>query len=221
VLETGLFAVLFPFYNELLTGEEGAEVKRELVARLSTTDRICSEGGKLGKVLFDDALLFALLLHPWAKRLFGLPQSDAKTARRLASTVRDGLDAAFSTRLNLPRATLDTITILFINSSIFQDYARSGSWPTWLKKKSYFNACARFAACLNEAEGGEAAELSLIVKALPPSNRPQPVREQKAVFAIPDSSSRNGGSSGYNPAFSSSPEGVFGLRRAGQNLRLL
>ena len=218
-LETGLFAVLFPFYSELLNGPDGTTVKQELVARLSTVDRICSEGGAMGKVLVDDALLFALLLHPWAKRQFGLPQPDPKLARRLASTVRDGLDAAFSARLNQPRATLDSITVLFINSAAFQDCARTGKWPGWMKKKSYFTECSRFAACLNEAEDGVTADLSLFVKILPPSSRPvspAPVRE--AVFTSPESSNRNGGS--YSPAFSSSPEGIFGLRQDGVNLRL-
>uniref|UniRef100_UPI0040570E2A poly(A) polymerase n=1 Tax=Candidatus Electronema sp. TaxID=2698783 RepID=UPI0040570E2A len=219
-LETGVFAVLFPFYSELLNGPDGAEVKEELSARLSTADRICSEGGKLGKVLVDDALLFALLLHPWAKRQFGLPQPDAKLARRLASTVRDGLDAAFSARLNQPRATLDTITVLFINSAAFQDCARTGKWPGWMKKKSYFNDCSRFAICLNEAEGGAAADLSLFVKILPPSSRPaQPAPTAAAVFASPESSRSSSGGS-YSPAFSSSPEGIFGLRKDGVNLRL-
>ncbi|MGX9728354.1 MAG: polya polymerase [Candidatus Electronema sp. VV] len=219
-LETGVFAVLFPFYSELLNGPDGAEVKEELAALLSAVDRICSEGGKLGKVLVDDALLFALLLHPWAKRQFGLPQPDAKLARRLASTVRDGLDLAFSSRLNQPRATLDTITVLFINSAAFQDCARTGKWPGWMKKKSYFNDCSRFAICLNEADCGAAADLSLFVKILPPSSRPaQPVATAAAVFASPESSRSSGGGS-YSPAFSSSPEGIFGLRKDGVNLRL-
>jgi poly(A) polymerase len=221
-LETGVFAVLFPFYSELLNGPDGIEVKQELAARLSAADRICSEGGKIGKVLVDDALLFALLLHPWAKRQFGLPEPpDAKLARRLSSTVRDGLDAAFSARLNLPRAALDTITVLFINSAAFQDCARTGKWPGWMKKKSYFNDCSRFAACLNEAEEGAEADLSLFVKALPPSRRPPQATAlaAEAVFASPESSSRNGGS-GSSPAFCSSPEGIFGLRKDGVNLRL-
>ncbi|CAK8713688.1 MAG: poly(A) polymerase [Candidatus Electronema aureum] len=221
-LQSGIFSVLFPFYEELLEGEEGMEVKAELLSLLSVTDRICSEGGKLGKVLFDDALLFALLLYPWAKRRFGMPQQDAKAARQLAQAVRDGLDEAFSTRLNLPRATLDTITILFVNGSVFLECARSGSWPAWLKKKSYFAACSRFGICLREAEDGEPADLSHFVKVLPPSNRPAPEQRATAVLINPERGGNgSSGGSGYNPAFSSSPEGIFGLRREGLNVRLL
>jgi poly(A) polymerase len=218
-IDSGIFSILFPFYDALLKSDDGAQVKAELLALLAVSDRIASEGRQIGKVVFDDALLLALLLFPWAERQFSLGQADLKGAghHRMVVTVRDGLDAAFSSRLNLSRMLIDNITTLFVNSAIFQENAQGGSWPGWLRKKSYFGACSRFAVCRREATGGEHADLSLFTMAAPKNSRPAPA--QKPFFAVmspPQDRSSNGGGS---PAFSSSPDGIFGLRRDGINLR--
>jgi hypothetical protein len=93
--------------------------------------------------------------------------------------------------------------------------------PAGLRRKSYFAACSRFAACCREAEGGEPADLSMFAITAEPqkqASRPAP-SAQKAIFLSPQSNGKKNGG-GYSPAFSSRPEGVFGLRREGRNLTL-
>ncbi len=217
-MQSGLFYLLFPFYEELLSGSEGKAVKKELLALLTVTDRLICEGRKIGKISLDESLLFALLLQPWVRRRFSLTEEDVKGAghHQSVNTVRSALDKAFSRRLNLTKMTLDSITILFVNSPLFQ----KGAMPAGLRRKSYFAACSRFAACCQEAEGGEFAALSLFaITVESPTQDSRPAPAQKAIFLSPPSSGRKSGG-GYSPAFSSRPEGVFGLRRKGRNLTL-
>lgn len=217
-MQSGLFYLLFPFYEELLTGSEGEAVKKEMLALLGVADRLICEGRKLGKISLDEALLFALPLQPWVKRRFSLTQEDIKGAghHQAVKTVRAALDKAFSRRLNLTKMTLDSITTLFVNTPVFQ----KGAVPAGLRRKSYFAACSRFAACCHEAEGGEPAGLSMFaLTAEPQKQDSRPAPAQKAIFLNPQSSGKKSGG-GYNPAFSSRPEGVFGLRRQGRNLTL-
>ncbi|CAK8715550.1 Poly(A) polymerase I [Candidatus Electronema halotolerans] len=218
-LQSGLFHLLFPFYEELLTGSQGETVKQEMLALLGVADRLIHEGRKLGKISLDEALLFALPLQPWVKRRFSLSQEDIKGAghHQTVKAVRAALDKAFSRRLNLTKMTLENITTLVVNSPVFQ----KGAMPAGLRRKSYFAACSRFAACCREAEGGEPADLSMFAITAEPqkqASRPAP-SAQKAIFLSPQSNGKKNGG-GYSPAFSSRPEGVFGLRREGRNLTL-
>ncbi len=219
-IQTGLFYLLFPFYEELLTNSEGETIREELLALLSVLDRIVAEGRKSGTIKLDEALLFALPLFPWVKRRFSLSQEDIKGAghHQVMKAVRAGLDEAFSCRLNLTRMTLDTITTLFVNSPAFWEGAANGVWTAWLRKKSYFSACCRFVACCREAEIGELADLSLFMnKTAESAKNSPPIAPQKQIFLNAPSNGKKSGS-GYNPAFSSKPEGIFGLRREGRNL---
>jgi poly(A) polymerase len=219
-MQSGLFHLLFPFYEELLHGSEGETVKQEMFALLGVADRLLCEGRKIGKVSLDEALLFALPLQPWVRRQFSLTLEDIKGAghHQAVKAVRTALGKAFSRRLNLTKMTLDSITTLFVNSSAFQEGA---SKSAGLRRKSYFAACSRFAACCREAEGGEPADLSLFAitaESQRQDSRPAPPA-QKEIFLHPQSSSRKNGG-GCSPAFSSRPEGVFGLRREGRNVIL-
>lgn len=218
-VDIGLFSILFPFYGELLNSEEGGQVKQELLALLAVADRIYTEGGKIGKVTVDDALLFALLLHPWAERQFGLAQAELKGAghHQMVAAVRDGLAEAFSSRLNLPRIMIDNITTLLVNNPVFLEGAQNRTWPTWLRRKSYFTACSRFAACCVEAAGGgpiDAAQFA--VPAPEAAVRPFREREEKkkeGEEVTPGSSGHGNRGGGNSPAFSNRQGGVFGLLR--------
>jgi hypothetical protein len=130
-------------------------------------------------------------------------------------TVRDGLDAAFSSRLNLPRNMLDSITTLFVNSQVFLEGAQSGVWPGWLRKKSYFTACSRFAACCLEASGGtpvDAAQFAVPMPAEVPRERDSKKKEVGAAAIVVSANRGGGGDNGNSAAFSSRQGGVFGLR---------
>ena len=217
-MQSGLFYLLFPFYEKLLTETQGELVKEELLSLLAVTDRIFSEGRTIGTVKFDEALLFALLLQPWATRRFNLSQESIKEAghHQTVKTVRAGLQKAFSRRLNLTKMTLDSIITLFVNSPALREGTSKGGGG--LRRKSYFAACSRFVSCCHEAEGGEPVALSLFTclqSEKKHRNRPEPA-PQKIFFNPENSGRKNGG--GYAPAFSSNPEGVFGLRQDGRNL---
>jgi hypothetical protein len=112
--------------------------------------------------------------------------------------------------------TLDSIITLFVNSPALQEGTSKGGGG--LRRKSYFAACSRFVSCCHEAEGGEPVALSLFTclqSEKKHRNRPEPA-PQKIFFNPENSGRKNGG--GYAPAFSSNPEGVFGLRQDGRNL---
>jgi poly(A) polymerase len=221
--ETGLLYLLFPFYEELLAGSEGETVKAELFSFLAVLDRIFQEGRKVGKVTLDEALLFALPLFPWAKRQFELTPENIKGAghHQAMKTVRAALDNAFSRRLNLTKMTLDTITTLFVNSPFFQEGVADGTWPNWLRKKSYFNACSCFVACCHEAEAQVPVDLSSFISKTAEATQSRPAPNQKQIFMnAPTTNGRKSSGGGYTPAFSSKPGGIFGLRRDGRNLLL-
>ncbi|RWX50138.1 poly(A) polymerase, partial [Candidatus Electrothrix marina] len=157
-LRTGVFSTLFPFYNELFNDEtEGATVKGELLGLLGALDKIYCKGRE-GRVLLEDAMLFALLLFPWALRHFDLLNNELKGPgyHRLSKSIRAELDQVFARRLNLKRAIKDKITTLFVNMSSLKKNRKNDTWPAWLRRKSYFLDCSRFYALYQEAIAGDA-----------------------------------------------------------------
>ena len=231
-LRTGVFSSLFPFYaalfNERNNPEKGEAVQGELLAMLGVLDTICSRSTtEKGEVMFEDAMLFAVLLFPWALRQFDLLDQELKGSgyHRLSKAVRGELDQVFARRLNLKRAIKDKITTLFVNMSSLQKNRKNDTWPAWLRKKSYFPDCSRFYALYQEAVAGETATgIKLFIE-----DEPDKVAD---VADVPDSpvmaggvgnrtaesniseTARRGGGRGNNPAFSSEQDGVFGLCRS-------
>jgi poly(A) polymerase len=215
-LRTGVFSTLFPFYNELFNNEtEGDVVKGELLALLGALDKIYCQDKGTGRVLLEDAMLFALLLFPWAVRQFGLLNQELKGSgyHRLSKSIRDELDQVFARRLNLKRAIKDKITTLFVNMSSLQKNRKNDTWPAWLRKKSYFPDCARFYALYQEAAAGEAlTDFKQFIEEEPETVAE--IRETPVLLAAASTDKpRNGGGRGNNPAFSSDRHGVFGLRK--------
>jgi len=219
-LRTGVFSTLFPFYNELFNDKiEGEIVKGELLALLGALDKIYCQGKEKGRVLLEDAMLFALLLLPWALRHFDLLNHELKGPgyHRLSKSIRAELDQVFARRLNLKRAIKDKITTLFVNMSSLQKNRKNDTWPAWLRRKSYFLDCSRFYALYQEAIAGDAlTDLKQFIE-----EAPQNVAEvQEMPPALPagentsDKQPRRGGRrGGNNPAFCSEKHGVFGLRK--------
>jgi poly(A) polymerase len=226
-LRTGIFSTLFPFYKELFNDKTESEaVKGEVLALLGALDKIyCQEGN--GRVLLEDALLFALLLFPWALRHFDLFNHELKGPgyHRLSKSIRGELDQVFAHRLNLKRAIKDKITTLFVNMSSLQKNKKNDTWPAWLRRKSYFPDCSRFYALYQEAIAGEAlTDLKQFIE-----EAPAPVLENVAEVAeiaeaedapviftatsTSDKPRRGGRRGGNNPAFTDDRHGVFGLRK--------
>ncbi|MCI5208720.1 MAG: polynucleotide adenylyltransferase PcnB [Candidatus Electrothrix sp. ATG2] len=219
-LQTGVFSALFPFYDKLFHDETtGEKVKGELLDLLDALDTIYCHGREKGRVLIEDAMLFAILLLPWALRRFDLLNQELKGPgyHRLSKSIRGELDQVFASRLNLKRAIKDKITSLFVNMSSLQKNRKNDTWPAWLRKKSYFPDCSRFYALYKETIDGEALlDLSQFIKEHPkPTQKEQ---EDSPMLASSGGSTsakprRNGGRRGNNPAFSSEKNGVFGLRK--------
>ncbi len=228
-LRIGIFTTLFPFYNELLIGEEGEAVKKELLSLMAALDRVYREGKTTGKVLIDDTMLFAILLLPWAERRFDLLHQELKGPgyHQLAKAVRTELDKVFARRLNLKRAIKDSMTTLFVNLSSFQKNYRNKTWPAWLRKKSYFSDCSRFYLLHKEAVAGEPVGVSQFIdtvdieitdkiKIVAEEAVPMHTHQPESDLEPDISSGRRGRSRrgrGNNPVFSSHKHGVFGLRK--------
>lgn len=218
-LRTGVFFVLFPFYNALFNDENneknGESVQGELLAMLGALDKIYSRGKlQKGQVIFEDAMLFAILLLPWALRQFDLLNQELKGSgyHRLSKAIRTELDEVFARRLNFKRAFKDKITALFVNMSSLQKHHKNDTWPAWLRRKSYFPDCSRFYLLYQDAVTGEdVTDPQQFIEENPCSElrpSPPPLAAQSA-----SDKSRQGGKRGNNPAFSSEKNGVFGLRR--------
>lgn len=93
-LQTGVFSALFPFYNELCNDEtQGKAVQGELLAILGALDTVYCQGKEKGRVLLEDAMLFAFLLFPWALRRFDLLNQELKGPgyHRLSKAIRGEL----------------------------------------------------------------------------------------------------------------------------------
>ncbi|MCI5143190.1 MAG: hypothetical protein D3909_15980, partial [Candidatus Electrothrix sp. ATG1] len=207
------------FYDELFHNRiTGEKVKEELLSMLEVLDKIYCQGREKGQVRIEDAMLFTILLLPWALRRFDLLNQELKGVgyHRLSKSIREELDQVFASRLNLKRTIKDKMTSLFVNMPSLQKNRKNGTWPAWLRKKSYFPDCSRFYTLYKEAIDGEAlSDLSKFIK-----EHPKPAlknQENPSILTPSDPTSsplrRNGGRKGNNPAFTSDKHGVFGLRK--------
>ncbi|MCW5213440.1 CCA tRNA nucleotidyltransferase, partial [Desulfobulbus sp. TB] len=216
-LQTGVFTTLFPFYQELFQDEtEGEAVKKELLSLFAALDNI-------ERVTLEDAMLFAILLFPWALRRFDLLHQELKGPgyHRLSKAIRADLDQLFARRLNIKRAIKDKITTLFVNMSSLQKHRTKDTWPAWLRRKSYFKDCSRFYALYQESISCEqSTDIVHFVENVPrdrPKDVPKEKRQEKTELPVVASNisadkPQRGGRRGNNPAFSSDKQGVFGLR---------
>ncbi|RWX43093.1 poly(A) polymerase, partial [Candidatus Electrothrix marina] len=173
--------------------------------------------GREGRVLLEDAMLFALLLFPWALRHFDLLNNELKGPgyHRLSKSIRAELDQVFARRLNLKRAIKDKITTLFVNMSSLKKNRKNDTWPAWLRRKSYFLDCSRFYALYQEAIAGDAlTDLKQFIEEAPKTvSEVQEEPVLPAAASTSDKPRRGGGRRGNNPAFCDEKYGVFGLRK--------
>jgi poly(A) polymerase len=198
---SGLFSVIFPCYQAQLPEEakaRSADVESPastagLLSRLlQVVDRLQNEGE-----LLPDHFLFALLLLPWAREeldLFQDRQGEEVSlfGRRLRAEIEQALR-----QLNVKRADKEIVALLLLNLPVFQRQLEKGSWPSWLKSKSYFKEASQFFHLYQEATGGEQVT---VVDLEPRTVKPRPRKRSshKGIRA---------------PAFSSSKGGIFGLRK--------
>jgi poly(A) polymerase len=196
LLDSGVFYVLFPFYQPVL-GENG-QANRELLGRiLEVIDRLQRNNQQI-----PEPFLLGLFLIPWSRKSFPEMHDKLKNGQlhALSQRIRDEVDQNLD-HLNIKRATKEHIASLLARLKLFADHDQNGNWPAWLKKKSYFRENSQFYAIYREACGGSPAdELEL------------PAPEKKVRIRSNRQTPRR---NGQMPAFSrkKSKGGIFGLRK--------
>ncbi|RUM39436.1 MAG: polya polymerase [Desulfobulbus sp.] len=197
-IRSRVFFTLFPFYDQPAGDRNGLA---EIDAIFRVVDRL-QKNGNNGPMHLPDYMLMALLLYPWLQRELHLLRRDVRGGgyRRLFNDIRQALDASICGRLNIKRSGKEAMTTLFVNMPRIYRHQEQRDWPKWLKKKSYFQDCARFCAIIAEAGGGAAVNTDLFAA---------PVRPAEARCA---GRHGHGGGRGGNPSFTEKKGGVFGLR---------
>ena len=205
-----LWDALFPLYQACLQEEGGAQVRDDLIRVFSVLDRLHNKKRTENDIKVPEFFLLATVLLPWACQRYKLPETNVRGQgfHRLSRTIREDVDHYFGQPFNVQRMAKEAMTTLLINLSTFHHYRSQGDDPKWLKKKSYYKDCSRFYDFYLEMQGVKAVELERFVVESPPV-------EAMEVVSVPegngDSSTR--GRRGVNPAFSSTTQGVFGLRK--------
>nr|WP_321466320.1 polynucleotide adenylyltransferase PcnB [uncultured Desulfobulbus sp.] len=209
-LESSLWDALFPLYTEYLEGENGEQVRDELLRGFSVLDRLHQKGGSENNIKVPESFLLATLLLPWACERYKLPETNARGQgfHRLSRKIREDVDRCFGEPFNIQRMAKESMTTLLINLSTFHHTRSQGGDPKWLKKKSYYTDCSRFYDFYLEMQGIEAVKPEGFVVE-------PPAEETMEVISIPGGNGDSGarGRRGVNPAFSSKKQGVFGLRK--------
>jgi poly(A) polymerase len=208
-LKSQVFTTLFPFYEPLLLGDTGTDVRKQLLTLLGILDRLYADPAGQGKVVIPDYMLFAVLLFPWAVNRFDLFNQELKGSgyHKLSKVIRAELNEVFSRRLNLKRMAKDAITTLFVNMPGFQKHQRNNSWPVWMRRKSYFADCSRFYGLIQEAQGKEQVDVALFVQGKLKGKK----STVKHASTTAKSAGNKGARRGTSPAFTTNKQGVFGL----------
>lgn len=188
-IKSGLFYVLFPFYEPLLAKEASCSLLLQLLA---TNDRLHQSGQKL-----PDHLIIALFLVPWADASHSLFEArQGKDLFQFSRQLRSGIDEPLA-NLNIKKADKEAIAVLLANLDLYARTSDQGSWPKKLQRKSYFQQGLQFFKIYREATGGEpAGELHF-------------ARRQRAPRR-----ERNRRPRGKAPAYSKKTKGgIFGLKK--------
>ncbi len=210
--DSGLFGSLLGIYKDILASRSnsGPSCQEQLTNLIAVIDRVVTKmnGGQNGQRLPNEFLL-ALLLLPWANAQFDFIRSELKgpAAAQFSKQLRAGIDLAVGNQLNLPRATRQEIITLIGNLPLFLQHQKSGSWPLWLTRKSYFKSCLLFYHFYLESIGTTPVPDDLL------DIVPQPAPE--TAMPRPSSSAKRDSPPGHTgPAFSSdAPGGIFGFKK--------
>lgn len=201
-MESGIFYVLFPFYQPGHEGPESAQNRELLLAIQGVVDRLHAQGLKL-----PDQLLFASLLLPWAIAEYDLVNKSCKGPEfhRFLHKIRERLDVILGP-MSIKRATKESIALQFATLPQFIRFARDNNWPKWLKRKSYYRECDLFFRIFAEASTGKKIPENITAESMPKltgTAQKKPSRKQRY---------KRRGTPG--PAFvSKTGGGIFGLKK--------
>ncbi|MGW8160776.1 MAG: poly(A) polymerase [Desulfobulbales bacterium] len=201
-VDSGIFNVLFPFYQPLIDPAVNGKVREMLLALQAVVARL-----QTGEVKLPDQLIFSLVLLPWAVAEYDFLHKNIKGAEfhRFRHTIRDRLDQILGP-LSVKRAHKESIALHLTTLPQFIRFSKENSWPKWLKRKSYYRECDLFFRIFSEASGAKRVPDTLVAESVPPitvSTRHKPSRKR-----------RHKKRSGSGPAFSSKKKGgIFGLKK--------
>jgi poly(A) polymerase len=214
-MDSSLWDALFLLYREYLRGEEGAMIRDQLLRVFTALDRLHVRGNDEEPLKIPDFFLLATLVLPWACQRFQLPETNVRGQEfhRLSRLIREEVDRSFGEPFNIQRMAKEAMTTLLINLSTFHHARSQGSYPKWLKKKSYYKDCSRFYEFYLETQGIASVRPERFAVEKPPPEVVQVVSMPENIKdGVSESSAR--GRRGVNPAFSSKKSGVFGLRKS-------
>jgi len=200
-MDSGLFYILFPFYQDV---DENGETKTDrdlFLAIQKVVERLQAKGLHL-----PDQLIFSVLLLPWAINEFNLSGIHIKGPEfhRLLHKVRSRLDEILGP-MSIRRAHKESIALYLVNMPQFIRFARDNSWPKWLKRKSYYQECDLLFRIYTEATSGKKIPEHIVNKSkqkIRVKPRSKPPRKRRYKKKSP------------GPAFSSQKNGgIFGLKK--------
>jgi len=208
-LKSGLFFVLFPFYREVFSADNGGDSERTLLSLLRVVDRLYQSGSEENRIDLPDYFLLAVFLMPWAEKRFNAMEKSLKGSAhyRMSRKIRSDLNEVLGERYNFKRMAKEAMTSLFVNFATLDQFSSKKSWPKWLRNKSYFPDGYRFYRLVAEAKGGTQADDNLF-RIGRSTGRSESVFHGRQDYK--KSSPR--GRKGTRPAFTDQKKGVFGLR---------
>jgi poly(A) polymerase len=161
-MDSGIFYVLFPFYQPVHEAPGGIQNRELLLAIQAVVDRLHAEGTKL-----PDQLLFSLLLLPWAIAEYDLLDKNFKGSEfhRFLHKIRARLDEILGP-MSIKRAHKESIAMHLITLPQFIRFAKENNWPKWLKRKSYFRECDLFFRIFSEASDNKKIPEHILVESV-------------------------------------------------------
>ena len=201
-IESGLFYVLFPFY-QAIHDKPGNMPNRELLLSLQgVVARLNGKGLNL-----PDQLLFSLLLLPWAIVEYDLLHKNSRGPdfHRFLGQIRVRLDEILKP-MSIKRVHKESIAMHLATLPQFIRFFRENNWPKWLKRKSYYPECDLFFRIFSEASEDKRIPEHIVAKS---------VQQLAAKTRQKSSRKRRYNKRGApGPAFAGKKEGgIFGLKK--------
>lgn len=206
-VDSGIYYSLFPFYRKILAKKPpSGQSPKELLTRIyKTIDRVNSLCVSQNIHRQRDFFLLGLTLIPWAESRYQLFSVFRKGGPlfNLSKQIRGEIDATIGINLNLRRSLKQDIVSLLVNLSQLIHNKKNGTWPKWLKKKSYFKRAFLFYRFYIEAVSGKEVSLEYI------RNESGPVIQKNSSPETQKNFQRK-----YKPAFSKKTKGgIFGFKK--------
>jgi poly(A) polymerase len=200
-MDSGLFYVLFPFYQPVHKAPDTEQNRKLILAIQAVIDRLHARNMKL-----PDQLLFSMLLLPWAIAEFDLLSKNHKGPEfhRFLQKIRKRLDEILGP-MSIKRAHKESMAMHLANLPQFIRFARDNNWPKWLKRKSYYRECDLVFRIFSEATGGKRIPEHIVAEAVQQLSKARHTPSRRRRY-------KKRGTPG--PAFAAKKDGgIFGLKK--------